>query len=178
MRDKIFGLFRLAQYNNLPTLSCEERAYANFEPFDVICPDIALLEQLVELYRFRSVFGIPAWPLRAAREFYCTEPVVIVMRSVQFFRSDNELEPQVLASVNFGWERPRFYRKWSSDPELWREMAGPTLERFSEQGPDAESFLALFKDSAKQPAFVDGFRRHYALVKDMLARGKWMPSWY
>jgi hypothetical protein len=88
------------------------------------------------------------------------------------------LEPQVLAAVNFGWERPRFYRKWSSVPEMWREMAGGTLERFSEQGPDAKSFLALFKDSAKQPAFVDPFRRHYALVKDMLARGKWKPTSY
>jgi hypothetical protein len=96
----------------------------------------------------------------------------------QFFRSENGLQPQILAAINFGWGKPRYYRKWSRVPDLWREMSGATLEAFSEQGPDAKSFLALFKNSAENPAFVANFQRHYALVKAMLAQGKWLPTSY
>ena len=147
------------------------------EPFDCVCPDVASSEQLsctVSTPTFRVPLG-----RYVLREFYCTELDCDCRRVlIQFFRSDNGLRPQVLASVNFGWETPRFYRKWSKDPEMWREMAGASLESFSEQDPNAESFLALFKSSARKPALVDGFRRHYALVKDMLANGKWTPTSY
>ncbi|MGD0816584.1 MAG: hypothetical protein ABSA83_23580 [Verrucomicrobiota bacterium] len=145
------------------------------QPFDLICPDTARSEPLSIVVSAR-IFGVP--PGRyVLREFYCTELGCDCRRVlVQFFRTDDGSSSQVLAGVNFGWERPRFYRKWSSDPEMWREMAGATLERFCEQGPNAESFLDLFKYSIRQAAFVDGFRRHYALVKDMLERGKWTPT--
>jgi len=147
------------------------------QPFDLICPDIASAEPMSCIVS-TPMFGVA--PGRyVLREFYCTELDCDCRRVlVHFSRSDDGLNPQILASVNFGWERPRFYRKWSNDPEMWREMAGATLERWSEQGPNAESFLDLFKISARQPAFVDGFRRHYAIVKDMLARGKWTPTSY
>ena len=147
------------------------------QPFDQICPEAARVEQASCIVS-TPTRGVP--PGRyVLREFYCTELGCDCRRVlVQFFRSDNGLRPQILAAINFGWERPRYYRKWSRDPELWREMAGATLEPFSEQGPDAESFLALFKNSAKQPAFVGNFIRHYALVKDLLARGEWTPTWY
>jgi hypothetical protein len=146
------------------------------QPFDLICPDIARLEQAACIVS-TPTFHVP--PGRyVLREFYCTELRCDCRRVlVQFFHSDNGLAPQVLASINYGWERPRFYRKWSRVPEMWREMARPTLEPFAEQGPEAESFLALFKDSIQQPAFIDGFRRHYTIVKDMLARGKWRPTY-
>lgn len=144
------------------------------EPFDLICPDIARDEQATVIVTAET-FGVPLGRY-ALREFYCTEFQCDCRRVlVQFFRSENGLLPPVLAAINFGWEKPRYYRKWSRDPVLWREMAGATLEPFSEQGPDAAAFLALFKNSARQPGFVDPFRRHYALVKQKLARGEWMP---
>ena len=147
------------------------------EAFDQICPDVAGAEQLSCVVS-TPTFRVPLGPY-VMREFYCTELKCDCRRVlVQFFRSDNGLRPRVLAAVNFGWEPPAYYRKWSKVPGMWREMAGATLERLSEQGPDAKSFLALFKNSAQQPAFVDGFRRHYALVKDMLARGMWTPTSY
>jgi hypothetical protein len=147
------------------------------QPFDLICPDIARTEQLSCIVTDPK-FGMPLGRY-TLREFYCTEVGCDCRRVlVQFFRSENGVCSRVLASVNFGWERPRFYRKWSSVPEMWREMAGGTLEPFAEQGPNAASFLALFKDSVQNPALVDGFRRHYAMVKDKLARGKWTPTSY
>jgi hypothetical protein len=147
------------------------------EPFDLICPVIAASEQSSCVVSTPD-FGVPLGRY-VLREFYCTEHDCDCRRVlVQFFAWDNGLKPSILASVNFGWERARFYRKWSSDPEMWREMAGATLERFSEQGPQAGSFLILFKSLAKEPAFVDGFRRHYILVKDMVAHGRWPASSY
>jgi hypothetical protein len=144
------------------------------QPFDLICPDTARSEPLSLVVSAR-ILGVPG--RYVLREFYCTELGCDCRRVlVQFIGSDDGSNPQVLAGVNFGWERPRFYRKWSSDPEMWREMAGATLEPLCEQGPNAESFLDLFKCSIRQEAFVDGFRRHYALVKDMLERGKWEPT--
>ena len=70
------------------------------------------------------------------------------------------------APANFGWERARYYRRWSSDPELWREIAGPTLEPLVEQGPDAKRFLAILKHVIQERRLVALFRRHYAQVKD------------
>ena len=147
------------------------------EPFDLICPDIARLEQ-ASCVVSTAEFGVSLGRY-VLREFYCTELDCDCRRVlVQFFGADNGIKPPVLASVNFGWARPRFYRKWSSDPVMWREMAGATLERFSEQGPDAEAFLVFFKSSVNAPGFIDPFRRHYALVKDRVARGRWAASSY
>jgi hypothetical protein len=70
------------------------------------------------------------------------------------------------ATINFGWERAKYYRKWSSDPELWREIAGATLEPLAEQGPEAKRFLAIFKHIIQDRMLVALFRRHYAQVKD------------
>jgi len=147
------------------------------QPFDLICPEVARTEQL-SCTVLEPTFGLPLGRY-IVREFYCTELNCDCRRVlVQFFAPSEGPAAEALASINYGWERPRFYRKWSRDPEMWREMAGATLESFAEQGPRAESFLGLFKDSIKQPAFTDGFRRHYAIVKEMLRSGKWEPTWY
>jgi len=148
------------------------------EAFDAICPEIARQEQACCVVATLT-FGVP--PGRyVLREFYCTEFDCDCRRVlIHFFRSDNgRLSPAPLAVINFGWEKPRYYRKWCRVPDLWREMAGATLEAFANQGPDAEGFLALFQDSARQPAFAGNFQRHYFRVKEMLAHGKWLPSSY
>ena len=98
------------------------------------------------------------------REFYCTENACDCRRVlVQFIRNDDSCP--VAASINFGWKRAKYYRKWSRDPELWREMAGATLEPFAEQGPDAQRFLPIFKHIIQDAKLIAAFRRHYALVK-------------
>ena len=108
------------------------------EPFDQLYPEIARLEM-----RVCESPGLAELNLHKAyllREFYCTEPDCDCRRVVvQFVPQDGPL--QVAASINFGWERAKYYRKWSSDPELWREMSGATLERFAEQGPKRERMI-------------------------------------
>lgn len=132
------------------------------EPFDEICPEIARAEL--------RVCSVPAAEPGAPaeeyflREFYCTEEGCDCRRVlVQFLPMQGPA--LVAASVNFGWEKAKYYRKWSRDPELWREMAGATLELFADQGFHAKRFLAIFKHIIQDRTLVAAFRRHYALAK-------------
>jgi hypothetical protein len=134
------------------------------EPFDLICHDVAMAE-----LRVCETPGLARLGLRTKhflREYYCTESGCDCRRVLVQFVPDDNLA-QVAASINYGWEEPKFYKKWSSDPELWREMAGATLERWAEQGPHADRFLLIFKNIIEDPALVASFRRHYQLVKEI-----------
>ena len=134
------------------------------EPFDRICPEIARAERHVCDVN-SPVLGVPLGPY-VLREFYCTEPGCDCRRVLVQLVPLNEASLRVVASVNFGWETAKYYRKWSRDPELWREMAGATLEPFAEQGAQARCFLELFKKAIRAPNLVMHFRRHYRLVKE------------
>ena len=132
------------------------------KPFDLICHDIAMAEtRLCKAPGFASL-GLPTEYF--LREFYCTESGCDCRRVLVQFMPDGQL-PQVAASINYGWEKAKFYKKWCCDPELGREMAGATLEPFAEQGPHADKFLLIFQELAKDHALVAVFRRHYQLVK-------------
>ena len=139
------------------------------EPFDQLYPAVARAEM-----RVCESFGLAGLGLSTVhflREFYCPEPDCDCRRVlVQFLPSDGP--SRVAASINFGWEKAKYYRKWSSDPELWREMAGATLEPFAEQGPNGQLFLKIFKKVIEDRTIVASFRRHYALVKRGLELGE------
>ena len=133
------------------------------EPFDQIFPEIARAEM-----RMCEVpgpgLGVPGGKY-ILREFYCTEEACDCRRVlVQFMPMEGRGE--VAASINYGWEKAQFYRKWSNDPDLWREMAGATLEPFMEQGPVAKRFLPIFKHVIRDHSLVAAFRKHYRLVKE------------
>lgn len=133
------------------------------QAFDQLCYDTARSEARLLEVKTPNAGVTPGRYL--LREFYCTEPDCDCRRVlVQFLPMDGP--PQVAASINYGWEKAKYYRKWSRDPDLWREMAGPTLERFAEQGPDAPRFLKIFHHIIKDHMLVAAFRRHYRLVKD------------
>ena len=134
------------------------------EPFDLICHDIAMAEtRLCKAPGFASL-GLPTEYFM--REFYCTESGCDCRRVLVQFMPNGQL-PQVAASVNYGWEKAEFYKKWCCDPELWREMVGATLEPFADQGPHADKFLLIFKKLVEDHALVAAFRRHYQLVKEI-----------
>ena len=135
------------------------------QAFDQICPDIARAEM-----RMCDVpVGLPGVPGGAyfLREYYCNELGCDCRRVlVQFLAADGD--GSVAASINYGWEKAAYYRKWSSVPDLWREMAGATLERFAEQGPHARKFLTVFNQIVRNPELVTAFRRHYRLTKEAI----------
>ena len=133
-----------------------------FEPFDLICHDIAMAGARLCGAPGLASLGLPTEYF--LREFYCTESGCDCRRVLVQFMPDGQL-PQVAASINYGWEKAKFYKKWCCDPELGREMAGATLEPFAEQGPHADKFLLIFQELVKDHALVAAFRRHYQLVK-------------
>jgi hypothetical protein len=135
------------------------------KPFDVLYPEIARRETHV-----CEAPKLLEWALPTKyflREFYCTEEGCDCRRVLVRFLADSP-RAEVAASVNFGWGKPAYYKKWSRLPDLWREMAGATLEPFAEQGPEAEMFLLIFEKIVQDPELVAAFRRHYALVKESL----------
>ena len=136
------------------------------QPLDQILPEIARNEaRLWEVNE--STLGVPAGKY-LVREFYCTELDCDCRRVlIQLLPFDNS-SGKVAASINYGWERAKYYRKWSRDPVLGREMVGATLECSAEQGPHARRFLEIFKVLIKDRALVIVFRRHYNLVKEAL----------
>ncbi len=100
------------------------------------------------------------------REWYCTESGCDCRRVLVQFMADAPGAPTA-ASINYGWEKVGFYKKWSHFPDLWREMAGATLERWANQGPHADRFLLVFKKLIEDRTLVAAFRRHYKLVKEI-----------
>ncbi len=134
------------------------------EPFDLICHDTAMAELRVCEAPGFAALGLPTEYF--LREYYCTDAGCDCRRVlVQFMPVDKSA--QNAASINYGWEKAKFYKKWSSDPDLWREMAGATLEPFADQGPHADKFLLLFEKIIEDRRIVASFRRHYTLVKEI-----------
>jgi len=132
------------------------------EPFDAICHDVALAEMRVCEVPGPSTLG-------PGGEFYCTEPGCDCRRVVvQFLEA--AAPSNVVASVSYGWEKAGFYKKWSRSAEGWREMAGVTLGPLAEKGPYAEGFLKIFDHIIKDRQVVAAFRRHYRMVREIIAR--------
>jgi hypothetical protein len=139
-------------------------SFMPLEPFDLICHDVAMAEVRVCETPGLASLGLPTKYF--LREYYCTESGCDCRRVLVQFLPDDNLG-HVAASINYGWEKAKFYKRWSSDPELWREMAGATLERWGEQGPHADKFLLIFKKIIEDRTLVAAFRRHYELVKEV-----------
>ncbi|MGD0262985.1 MAG: hypothetical protein ABSD29_24740 [Verrucomicrobiota bacterium] len=78
------------------------------EPFDLICRDIAMAEMRVCEAPGLASLGLPTRYF--LREFYCTESGCDCRRVLaQFMPDDNSGE--VAASINYGWEKAKFYKK-------------------------------------------------------------------
>lgn len=143
------------------------------EAFDQICPDIARAELRVCEVKEPGL-GVPM-DSYVLREFYCTDSGCDCRRVLVQMMPLNG-PAQVAVSVNYGWEKAKYYRKWSRDPELWREMAGATLEPFAEQGPHARQFLKVFQRIIQDRALVAAFRRHYRLTKEKVDSAPDLPD--
>ena len=79
------------------------------EPFDLICHDIAMAGARLCGAPGLASLGLPTEYF--LREFYCTESGCDCRRVLVQFMPDGQL-PQVAASINYGWEKAKFYKKW------------------------------------------------------------------
>ena len=104
-------------------------------------------------------------------EFYCNEVKCDCRRVlVQVIRP--ETGGRVWASINFGWETPAFYRRWTSgNPDDADEMASATLDPINLQSKYSDALLRLFSDSVlHDAAYVQRLQRHYELFKGVARR--------
>jgi hypothetical protein len=73
---------------------------------------------------------------------------------------------RVWATINYGWERVEFYRKW--DPDSEEDLKGPFLDPLGAQSPYAEMLLDSFREMIKDEAYVARLKRHYGVFREAL----------
>ena len=96
-------------------------------------------------------------------ELYCDEKGCDCRRVlVQVLRRDTG--STVWATINFGWERPGFYRSWAKgDRRTAHQMAGVSLDPLNPQTKYATALLELFGSVVQDTEYVERLTRHYAL---------------
>ncbi len=98
-------------------------------------------------------------------EFFCADPACDCRRAMlQVTTPDG----RVWASISFGWEKAKFYRRWMHDSDLAKEMAGASLDPLNRQSEFAEWFLVFFREMVKtDPQYVERLKRHYQMFKEV-----------
>jgi hypothetical protein len=139
--------------------------------FQIVCPDVAAREtRSVTLAEWEN---LPAGEY-AFMEFYCDDLNCDCRRTLieVWSRPQNG---QVVAHINFGWERRSFYEKWSvASREAARKMARETteaaLDPIHPQAPYAPHLLRVFRQMIQMdPEYVARLKRHYDLFRKTLA---------
>jgi len=115
--------------------------------------------------------SLPAGPY-GLLELYCDE-VDCDCRRVLFHVIRPDTGEKVWATINFGWETPEYYRKWSRDGEMANEMASASLEPLAPQTKYSAELLRLFADYVQpDAAYVTRLKKHYAEVKRLCSKGR------
>ena len=113
--------------------------------------------------------GLPADEY-AYMEFYCDDLSCDCRRV--FLQVISKGQPgKVFASIGYGWENERFYRRkmpWA--PEDARGTMSGELDPFNEQSEFAADLLDLFQHVVLDEPYRLRLRRHYRLFRAELAR--------
>jgi hypothetical protein len=127
-------------------------------------PEIAERETRSATVLGESQGGLPRGHY-AFLEMFCNEPGCDCRRVFFYVVSDraNNLE----AVVAYGWETPDFYAKWlhDGDPNIVRELIGPSLNIGSPQSEIAPAILELVREILKDKEYVKRIERHYRMVR-------------
>jgi len=103
-------------------------------------------------------------------EFYC-EDLECDCRRVFFQVIARHRQDQVLASINYGWEKESFYRKrmpW--DPDAPQQIVRGSLDPINTQSEHAEELLELFQQRVLDEPYRLRLRRHHQLFRDEVRR--------
>lgn len=105
-------------------------------------------------------------------EYYCDESGCDCRRVLlQVFRLDTG--KKVWATINYGWESPSFYLRWTGGDA---EAAGAVLDPLNTQTEYAAALLTVLKEIELQdPTYVARLRRHYAEFKALDRRFRSSP---
>jgi len=97
-------------------------------------------------------------------EMFCTDPACDCRRAI--IQVIEEKAPgDVVATINYGWETPEFYRSWLGGETDDMELAGASLELLGKQGRHAVALLRLFERLLKDRSYADRIRKHYEMFK-------------
>jgi hypothetical protein len=72
------------------------------------------------------------------------------------------------ATINYGWESPEFYARWSKIKGDAADLARASLDPLNIQTEHSPGLLRLFEFVLKDEAYVERLKRHYALFKGAL----------
>jgi hypothetical protein len=77
----------------------------------------------------------------------------------------------VLASINYGWEKESFYRKrMPYDPDGPREIVNASLDPINDQSEYAEFLLEVFQEQVREESYRLRLKRHHRLFRDEVRR--------
>ena len=113
--------------------------------------------------------GLPAGEY-AFVEFYC-EDLACDCRRVFLQVIARHRQDEVLASINYGWEKESFYRKripW--DANAPRQIVRGSLDPLNEQSEFAEELLELFQRHVLDEPYRLRLRRHSQLFRAEIRR--------
>jgi hypothetical protein len=104
-------------------------------------------------------------------ESYCDE-VGCDCRRV-FFNVFSARRKEIVAVIAYGWEDSKFYADWlgDNDPEIIKDLKGPSLNLASPQSELARILLDRVKDVLEDRDYVERIKRHYRLFKDLIEKG-------
>lgn len=131
-----------------------------------LLPEIAENEtRTISVIKDRSEDGLPPGTY-AFHEMYCNERGCDCRRVFFYVVASFRRGPE--AVICWGWESPEFYAKWlhSKDPQMLRELIGPSLNLGSPQSELAPALLRLAWEVLLQDVdYVERMKRHYALFR-------------
>lgn len=100
-------------------------------------------------------------------ELYCDAPDCDCRRVIFWIvRSDHP--DKILATINFGWETPEFYRQWMGSKGGEYELAGATLEPLGPQSELSENLLKLCKHALEDKIYIERIKNHYDFFRNSL----------
>jgi len=138
-----------------------------------LLPDLAQRE--VRCVHLSDVPGVaPGTTLPAGEyayiEFYCPD-LECDCRRVFLQVIGRHRQDQVLASINYGWEKESFYRKrLPFDPDAPRQIVRGSLDPLNAQSEHAEKLLELFRRFVLDEPYRLRLKRHYQLFREELRR--------
>ena len=138
-----------------------------YVPFYEYFPEIAEKETLVLI-----VFDDPELPLAeyGLVELFCDEPGCDCRRV--FFNVISSKTKKLMAVIAYGWENKRFYEKWfgGRDPQIIKELKGPSLNLASMQSKLAPVLLNRVEHVLQDTNYVNRIKRHYEIFREAIEK--------
>jgi hypothetical protein len=142
-------------------------------PFHSVLPELAAREvrciQVGGASESGPQLGLPPGEY-AYVEFFCPDLHCDCRRVfIQVFVRDRQ--DQVLASINYGWEKEAFYRKkMPYDRKAPREIVTGSLDPINTQSKHSALLLELFQKFVLDEPYRLRLKKHYELFREEIRR--------